>query len=105
MKDEKDAALLRDPSFLMVLLAAFCKKNGGSLQFTDTDLSLVKDTDALGLYKHATRDDAFILKLVDRSEYTEYLRDEDEKKDKYKPSKNSSKYALYDDVDDDEWEN
>tara|TARA_A100001515_G_scaffold107516_2_gene88384 strand:- start:2048 stop:2356 length:309 start_codon:yes stop_codon:yes gene_type:complete len=102
MKDERDTALLRDPSFLMVLLAAFCRKSGGSLQFTDTDLSLVRDTDALGLYKHATRDDAFILKLVDRSEYREYLRNEDEKKNK--PSKNSSKYALYDDADD-EWEN
>ena len=96
--------LLHDPSFLMVLIAALVKKEGGEYEFTEEDMSAVTKDDALGLFQHAEDEDTFIIKVVKKSEYPEsgiyeYNREKQKSKGKLR-----TKYAQYDDVDD-EWEN
>ena len=96
--------LLHDPSFLMGLIAALVKKEGGQYEFTEEDMSAVTKADALGLFQHAEDDDTFIIKVVKKSEYPEsgiYEYDSEKQKSK---GKLRTKYAQYDDVDD-EWEN
>ena len=96
--------LLHDPSFLMVLLAALVKKEGGEYEFTEEDMSAVTKADALGLFQHAEDDGTFIIKVVNKSEYpTSGIYEYDGKKSTSK-SDLKTKYAEYDDVDD-EWEN
>ena len=109
MKDDNDTLLLKDPSFLMVLLAALCKKNGGSLKFSEEDVASVTSIDALGLYQDPENKDLFILKLVDPEDYKKYM--EDKQQSNYKQPKKTktssfSKLPAYrDDRDDEEWEN
>ena len=96
--------LLHDPSFLMVLLAALVKKEGGEYEFTEEGMSAVTKADALGLFHHSEDDSAFVIKVVNKSDYpTSGIYEYDREK---KTTKNNlkTKYAQYDDVDD-EWEN
>ena len=96
--------LLHDPSFLMVLLAALVKKEGGQYEFTEEDMTSVTRADALGLFQSADAEDTFIIKVVNKSEYpTSGIYEYDSKEQKSK-GKLRTKYAQYDDVDD-EWEN
>mgnify|MGYP003132544719 CR=1 FL=1 len=96
--------LLHDPSFLMVLLAALIKKEGGEYVFTEEDMTAVTKSDALGLFQSADREDTFIIKVVSKSDYpTSGIYEYDGKKSTSK-SDLKTKYAEYDDVDD-EWEN
>ena len=94
--------LLHDPSFLMVLLAALVKKEGGEYEFTEDDMGAVTKADALGLFQHAEDEDTFIIKVVSKSDYPD--SDVYEYSPKKKKSNLPTKYAKYDDVDDD-WEN
>ena len=94
--------LLPDPSFLMVLLAALVKKEGGEYEFTEEDMSEVTKADALALFQHAEDEDKFVIKVVRKSDYPE--SDVYEYHTKKKKSSLPAKYAKYDDVDDD-WEN
>ena len=96
--------LLHDPSFLMVLLAALVKKEGGAYKFTEEDMTAVTKADALGLFQTPGDDSTFIIKVVKKSDYPmsgiyEYDSEKQESKGKLR-----TKYAQYDDVDD-EWEN
>tara|TARA_R100001079_G_scaffold45074_2_gene22875 strand:- start:103 stop:408 length:306 start_codon:yes stop_codon:yes gene_type:complete len=96
--------LLHDPSFLMVLLAALVKKEGGAYKFTEEDMTSVTKADALGLFQTADDDSTFIIKVVNKSDYpTSGIYEYDSKK-KTSKSNLPTKYAQYDDVDD-EWEN
>jgi hypothetical protein len=105
MRDEEsETMLLKDPAFLMVLLAAILRKNGGSLRFTDDEISAVTTSDALGLYKDADDEDCFVLKLVDSDDYKKYVMDK-KAKTTGRSATIAPKYAPYDGVDDDEWEN
>jgi hypothetical protein len=94
--------LLHDPSFLMVLLAALVKKEGGEYEFSEEDMTAVTKADALGLFQHAADEDKFIIKVVQKSDYPD--SDVYEYSAKRKKSSLPTKYAKYDDVDDD-WEN
>ena len=109
MKDDNDTLLLKDPSFLMVLLAALCKKNGGSLRFSEEDVASVTSIDALGLYQDPENEDVFILKLVDPEDYKKYMADKKQsnyKQPKKKRASSFSKLPAYrNDKDDEEWEN
>jgi hypothetical protein len=91
--------LLKDPAFLMILLAAFCKKNNGVISFTQEDLEDVSDTDALGLFRDLDDEDIFLLKTVNSEDYKDYVADTKSKPNKIAPTK----YSLFDD--EEEWEN
>ena len=107
MKDsDQDVALLKDPAFLMVLLAALCKRSGGTLRFSEQDVASVTSTDALGLYQDPEDDTMFILKMVDPDDYKKYVSEKKIKRET-KSSPLPRKYAPYDGVgeNDDEWEN
>ena len=98
-----DTLLLRDPHFLMVLLATITKKYGGAVTVTEDDMSSISTEDAIGLFKDENDDTAFILKIVNKNDYADELADDGY----YRPTKKSKnttpqKYAQYDDED---WEN
>ena len=96
--------LLHDPSFLMVLLAALVKKEGGAYEFTEEDMSAVTKADARGLFQHAEDDSTFIIKVVKKSDYPASGIYEYDSEKKTSKGNLKTKYAQYDDVDD-EWEN
>ena len=96
--------LLHDPSFLMVLLAALVKKEGGEYEFTEEDMSAVTKADALGLFQHSEDDSTFVIKVVKKSDYPESGIYEYDSEKKTSKGNLKTKYAQYDDVDD-EWEN
>ena len=98
MKDDK-IVLLKDPAFLMILLASFCKKNDGVISFTQDDLENVTDADALGLFRDPDDEDAFLLKTVKTDDYKEYLTETGFKSQE----STATKYSLYDE--EEEWEN
>ena len=98
-----DTLLLKDPQFLMVLLATIVKKYQGAITVTENDMASITTDDAIGLFKHAEDDSAFILKIVSRSDYADELGEDGY----YRPADKSKKtapqrYAQYDDED---WEN
>ena len=98
MKDDK-IVLLKDPAFLMILLASLCKKNDGVISFTQEDLENVSTDDALGLFRDPDDEDTFLLKTVKTDDYKEYLTETAFKSKK----STATKYSLYDD--EEEWEN
>ena len=51
MTNDDDLLLLKDPQFLMVLIAAIVKKNGGTLPISVKDVENITTADALGLFK------------------------------------------------------
>ena len=59
-----DTLLLKDPQFLMVLLATIVKKYQGAITVSESDMASITTDDAIGLFKHAEDDSAFILKIA-----------------------------------------
>jgi hypothetical protein len=105
MGNDNDVLLLKDPAFLMILLAALCKKHGGSLTFSEEDVASVTSADAMGLYQNPDDKDGFIIKIVSPEDYRQYMADAKEKKAE-KTSTIPRKYTVYNDTDDnDDWEN
>jgi hypothetical protein len=96
MTNDDDLLLLQDPQFLMVLIAAIVKKNGGSLQICVEDVEDITSADALGLFKDLDDPETFVLKIVNRNDYKDEIARQSTKKT------TSQRYALYDD---EEWEN
>ena len=101
---KSSAGMLKDPSFLMVLLAAIVKKNGGEVKFIDKDLEAVGSDDLMGIY-HDKDTDVFSLRVMDKEQYLAeagtmegVIEEEPLKKGKLAP-----RYAQYDDEED--WEN
>tara|TARA_R110000787_G_scaffold18041_1_gene55688 strand:+ start:537 stop:860 length:324 start_codon:yes stop_codon:yes gene_type:complete len=100
--------MLKDPTFLMVLLAAVVKKNGGEIKFVEKDLEAVGPEDLMGIY-HDKDTDVFSLRVMNKEEYlatpgdTAGIIEETPLKER-KPAA-PRRYAQYDDDDDDDWEN
>tara|TARA_X000001388_G_C2150301_1_gene92140 strand:- start:222 stop:536 length:315 start_codon:yes stop_codon:yes gene_type:complete len=103
--DNDDVMLLQDPSFLMVLIAAIVKRNGGSLRISVNDVEDITNADALGLFKDVDDPDTFVLKVVNREDYKSYFNEGSSysnKKAKQDAGLSRERYSLYDD---EEWEN
>jgi len=96
MTNDDDLLLLQDPQFLMVLIAAIVKKNGGTLPISVKDVEDITTADALGLFKDLDNPEVFVLKIVNRSDYKEEIALQSPKET------TSQRYAQYDDED---WEN
>ena len=96
--------MLKDPTFLMVLLAAVVKKNGGGIKFVEKDLEAVGPEDLMGIY-HDKDTDVFSLRVMNKEEYlatpgdTAGIIEETPLKEKTTPPR----YSQYDDEED--WEN
>ena len=106
--NKPSGAMLKDPSFLMVLLAAIVKKSGGEIKFVDKDLEAVGSDDLMGIY-HDKDTDVFSLRVMDRGQYltetgTREGVIEEEPLKKRKPAA-PRRYAQYDEEEDDDWEN
>jgi|3_EtaG_2_1085321.scaffolds.fasta_scaffold00687_28 hypothetical protein len=69
MNSNNPNEFLKDPSFLMVLLATLAKKNGGSIEFTEEDLLKVDQSDLLGLFHVPEKEGTFAVKVLTPSEY------------------------------------
>ena len=100
MTNDDDLLLLQDPQFLMVLISAIVKKNGGSISINVRDVEDITSNDALGLFKDVDDPETFVLKIVKRSEYLDEI--EHTESNKPQTTKVKPRYALYDD---EEWEN
>ena len=105
--DNDDVMLLQDPNFLMVLLATLIKKNGGVTKISVKDVESITNDEALGLFKDAMDEDTFVLKIVNRSDYSDQLAGQSsysntKAKKEAGLTKVKPRYALYDD---EEWEN
>lgn len=104
MRDD-DVMLLQDPNFLMVLLAAIIKNNGGETKISLKDVEGITEAEALGLFRDEVDEDSFVLKIVNREDYKSYLNEGSSysnKKAKQDAGLSSDRYSLYDD---EEWEN
>jgi len=96
--------MLKDPTFLMVLLAAVVKKYGGEIKFVEKDLEAVNTDDLMGIY-HDKDTDVFSLRVMNKEEYlattgdTAGIIEETPLKKETVPPR----YAQHDDEED--WEN
>ena len=96
--DSMNIKLLKDPNFLMVMLATLVKKAGGEIRFSSEDIENVSTQDLMGIFKDTDSND-FILRILSREDYADYIEsDPTPKVTKTTPQR----YALYDD---EEWEN
>jgi len=96
--DNMNVKLLKDPNFLMVMLATLVKKAGGEIRFSTEDIESVSVQDLMGIFKDTDSDD-FILRILSREDYADYVEPEvTPKVTKATPQR----YAPYDD---EEWEN
>jgi len=96
--DNMNVKLLKDPNFLMVMLATLVKKAGGEIRFSTEDIESVSMQDLMGIFKDTDSDD-FILRIVRREDYADYIEPEPAPK---AAESTPQRYALYDD---EEWEN
>ena len=101
---KSSAGMLKDPSFLMVLLAAIVKKSGGEVKFIDKDLEAVGSDDLMGIY-HDKDTDVFSLRVMDKEQYLAEAGTMEGviEEEPLKKGKSAPRYAQYDDEED--WEN
>ena len=94
--DSMNIKLLKDPNFLMVMLATLVRKAGGEIRFSTEDIESVSTQDLMGIFKDTDSND-FILRILSREDYADYIEPDPAPKKAPK-----ERYALYDD---EEWEN
>ena len=94
--DSMNVKLLKDPNFLMVMLATLVRKAGGEIRFSTEDIESVSTQDLMGIFRDTDSED-FLLRILSREDYADYI--EPDPAPKKAPTE---RYALYDD---EEWEN